>query len=341
MRIVVNLIAVWVALTGAAAAQLEGRVVMAGAERIDIIVSLIDQNGQIIDQAFTGIRGTFRLRRVNLFRLNPGNPLYLVINEEGYKPYRKLLGQFDFRSGGIVFTVYLEPEDTKRTATGDSDQGLTVDVRQLQADIPEVATREYEAALEATGEGNYERAVEHLERAVEIAPDYYVAWIDMGGQYDRLGRYEDAKSAYLEASEVNSGGALAPLNLGALYYRQGDRERADGNPQAFGTFSLAREWLEQSIQLDPSSATARFYIGATLYRLDLYDEAEEMLLGAIITDEEYADDARSMLINVYTRQSRYGAALEQAAAFLEQHPNAPEREAIERVQSQLEAALGR
>jgi len=341
LRNAVTLIAVWLALTGAATAQLEGRVVMSGAERIDVIVSLIDQNGQIVDQAFTGIRGTFRLRKINLFSLDSSRPMYLVINEEGYKPYRKLLGQLDFRSGGIVFTVYLEPEAPRVTATGDSDQTLTVDVRQLQADIPAEAAREYEAALEAVGEGNHVRAAERLERAVEFAPDYYVAWIDLGGQYDSLGRYEDAKSAYLEAGDVNSGGALAPLNLGALYYRQGDRERADGIPQASGTYSLAREWLEQSIRLNPTSATARFYLGATLYRLDLYDESEQMLLGAITLDAGYVADARSMLINVYTRQSRYGAALEQAVTFLEKHPGAPEHEAIERVRFQLEAALDR
>jgi len=44
---------------------------------------------------------------------------------------------------------------------------------------------------------------------------------------------------------------------------------------------------------------------------------------------------------VYTRQNRYLAALEQTAIFLENHPDAPERESIERVRLQLEAALGR
>jgi uncharacterized protein involved in exopolysaccharide biosynthesis len=64
-----------------------------------------------------------------------------------------------------------------------------------------------------------------------------------------------------------------------------------------------------------------------------------MLRSAIALDAAYVD-AQLMLINVFARQRRYDAALEQAVAFLEDHPDAPEREAIERVRSQIEAALG-
>ena len=48
-----------------------------------------------------------------------------------------------------------------------------------------------------------------------------------------------------------------------------------------------------------------------------------------------------MLLNVYARQTRYEAALEQAVAFLEENPDSPQHPAIERVKSQLETALGR
>ena len=267
--------------------------------------------------------------------------MYLVISEEGYKPYRRRLQQLDFRSGGSFFTVYLEPEDPRVVTTGGDDgERLTVDVRQLQVEIPVAAFREYEAALEASTQGSYERAAERLERAVELAPDYYDAWIDLGGQYDRLGRYEDAKDAYLEASEVNPAGSLARLNLGALYYQQGELERAEDSVDAFGTFYLAREWLEQAIDLSPTSAEARFYLGATLYRMDLDSEAEEFLQSTIAIDENHSD-AQLMLINVYSRQNRYGAALDQAVTFLERNPEAPQRAEIERVRSQLEEVLGR
>lgn len=328
-------------MAGTASAQLQGRVIMGGAERSDVLVSLQRETGQIVHQAFTGARGTFVLEGVTVFNVTSSTPFYLVINEEGYKPYRRRLQQLDLRSGGSIITIYLEPLDGGVvTRGGDDGDDLTVDVRQLQAEIPIAAHREFEAALEARSDGDHVRATERLERAVELAPEYYDAWIDLGGGYDRLGRYDDAKSAYLEASEVNPAGALALVNLGVLYYQQGERERAEGDAAAFGTFSLAEEWLRDAVELNPVSADARFYLGATLYQLDRYTEAEEMLQSAIGIESGHAE-ARLTLINVYSRQNRYGAALEQAVAFLDDHPDAPEREAIERVRSQLETALGR
>jgi tetratricopeptide (TPR) repeat protein len=313
---------------------------MAGAERADVLVSLQRETGQIVHQTFTSSRGTFFLDGVSLFSVSNNNPYYLVINEDGYKPYRRRLQQLDFRGGGSIVTVYLEPESPAVTAgRGGDGEVLTVDLRQLQAEIPGAALREYDASLEASESGNHDRAVLHLERAVDIAPDFYDAWIDLGGQYDHLGRYDDARYAYLEASEVNPAGALALLNLGALDYRQGEREQQEDDARSFGTFSLAREWLEHAVELNPVSAEARFFLGATLYRLDSYAAAEDALQRALALDENHAQ-ARFMLINVYTRQQRYGAALEHAVVFLRDNPDAPEREVIERVRTQLEEALG-
>ena len=336
LRKVLGLVAVWVALAATAGAQFRGRVVMSGAERSDILVTLVTLNGQIIHQAFTSTRGNFRLEGVGV---SSANPMYLVIEQEGYKPYRQRIVESDIRGSGM-FIIYLEPEYIPVTRTGDTDGTLAVDVRQLRVEIPAEALGEYDAALDESEDGNYERAAERLELALERAPEFYDAWINLGGLYDRLGRYEDAKTAYLKASEVNPAGTLALLNLGAMYYQQGEREMASENVEAIGTFSIAEEWLRKAVGLNPASSEARFFLGADLYRIGRYDEAEEVLQSAIALDENQAD-ARLMLINVYARQSRYPAALEQAVIFLDNNPDRPERAAIERVRSQLEDALGR
>lgn len=338
MRQVIGVIAVGLFLGTAAEAQLQGRVVGSGRELIDVLVSLERETGQIVHQTFTSSRGTFRLEGVSLFSVSNNNPYYLVIREEGFKLYRRRLQQLDFRGGGVVFTIFLEPEETRTVSSAGDDPA--VDVRQLQAAIPESAFREYTSAGEAAADGDFERAAQRLERAVELAPDYYDAWIDLGGQYDRLGRHDDAKAAYIEADGVNPAGALAPLNLGALYYQQGERERAAGDADAFGSFYLAEEWLRQAIERNPTGAEARFLLGAALYRMDRLAEAEGSLTDAIALDDD-STDARVMLINVYVRQNRYDAALSEAVAFLDANPDAPERDAIGRVMSQLEAALGR
>ena len=338
MRKVLGVVAIFGALTLVGTAQVRGHIIVSGATRPDILVSLVTHNGQIVRQAFTGARGQFELQGVTVTSLRSDNPVYLVIDEEGYEPHRQLLLQSDLRSGGLNFAIYLKEEAGAPAAPRES-RG-TVDVVQLQFDPPEGAREAYDRALETAEDGDHSQAIERLEFAVTLAPDYYDAWLELGAQYDRLDRAEAAREAYLEASTVNPGGAVAYLNVGALDYRHGDLERVEGHDESSSSFLSAREWLEKAIQLDPTSSAAGFYLGATLYRLENYPEAEEWLQRAIQMDGGHAVGARSMLINVYTRQRRYVAAHEQAVMFLEEFPGAAETETIQRVKAQLEARLG-
>ncbi len=321
-----------------AAAQITGRVVVGGKERSGVVVSLERENGQVLHQSFTSSRGTFSLDAGNAQRQADVSYLYIVIREEGFKLYRQRVDPMDFRGGG-TFAIFLEPEDSplKGAVPGAPS---TVDVRQLQAPVPERAVREYKESLASSEAGNPAEALEHLERAVAMAPEYYDAWIDLGGYYDRAGRHDDAMNAFLKANAVNSRGALAMLNIGTLYYRQGDRERTQGNAGSSQSYAEGRQWLEKSLDLDSSSATARFYLGATYFRLNLLAESEQMLQSALRSEKTHAQ-TRVMLMNVYSRQGRYQDALREADAFLSENADAPERENILRVKAQLEAALKR
>lgn len=312
-----------------------GRVV-AGVESSEILVSLERQSGQIVAQAFTDSRGVFTFRDLPTGDRTNDNYVYLVVSEEGYEPYRERLDSTVIRGGGGGYTIYLQPEGS---TTGGPD-GTAVDVRQLLAEIPEEAVEEYERALDDIEDEDHDDAVERLERAVELAPDYYDAWIDLGGQLNVLERYDDGKAAYQRASEVNPNGALAYVNLGALYYQEGERHAATANAfEAMETFAEAHASLQTALELDPISVAGHFYMGSTLYRMARFDEAESELRTTIDIAGGHAQ-ARLMLINVFARQQRYNDALEQANRFLEEFPDAPERGSIERVQSQLEQALG-
>lgn len=329
-------VTMWVS---SAAAQTDetfrGRVV-AGIEASEIMVSMERQGGQILAQVMTDSRGSFVFRNVASGDRSNANYVYLIVAEEGFKPYRERLDGVQIRGGG-AFTIYLEPED----GTNGGPDGTAIDVRQLLVEIPEEAIEEYEKALEDIEDDDHEDAIERLERAVELAPDYYDAWIDLGSQHSALGATDNARDAYQQALEVNPNGSLAHLNLGALDYQEGERHAAAENAiEALGTFAEARASLERAIQLDPLSADARFYLGATLYRMTLYDESEAMLQSVIDMEGQHAQ-TRLTLINVYARMQRYVDAVEQANAFLEENEDAPEREAIERVKAQLEDVLSR
>lgn len=324
-------------LVASATAQVRGRVVMAGQESRDVLVTLVTQTGQVVDQAFTRISGDFLLNGVSAGTFRSDNPVYLVVEEPGYQPFRHQIHQSELRNGGLLFTIYLEPETVEAEETAEDPSAI--DISQLQVEIPPAAMESYQTALDSLEGGEGDRAREQLEFAVTLAPSFYDAWIALARLSEGQERTQQAMSAYERAAEANPNGILAQINLGALHYQQGELKRAQQDLTALDEYGQAREWLIRSIRFDPSSPVARFYLGATLYRLGSYEDSAEWLLGAVALDGGYARSARSMLINVYARQQRYDAALEQAELFLLENPDAPERETIERVRGQIEAAM--
>ncbi len=334
MRKELAALVVCTAVSGTAMGQdfFRGRVV-AGVENAGIVVNLERQNGQILAQAMTDSRGAFTFSDPLSAETNDSYA-FLVVEAEGFQEYRQRLARTDIQGGGL-FTIYLEPERGAAAGAG----GGAIDVGQLLAEIPEEAREEYERALEDIADEDHDDAVERLERAVELAPDFYDAWIDLGGQLNALENYDDAKGAYESARDLNPNGALAYVNLGALYYQEGERHAAEENAvEAMGTFFEAHAALERAVELDPVSVEGRFYMGATLYRLAEFEQAAAQLQAAVDIGDGYPQ-ARLMLINVYNRQRLYDRALEQANLFIDENPDAPERDAIERVRGQLEAAL--
>ena len=313
---------------------LSGQVVVAGSGRPNVAVQLVDQTSTIIDVVFTDSSGRFILRAP---LDNPGG-LYLTIEEDGFQPVRERL---NMRQVAGLHTIYLEPASDAVIEPARADGSNLVDLRQLTVRIPDEAREEYSRAVEDVERGRTDDAVERLERAVELAPDFYDAWIKLGVQHLGLGQFDDAEVALNAARETNPNGALAPLNLAILRYQRAEGLRNDGKEaEARLEIEEGRVFLEDAILLNPVSAAARSYLGMTLYRLGAYADAEAELLEALDLGGA-SDNVRLMLINVYTRQNRLEEALDQATAFLEENPDAPERPAIEQVQQQIETALGR
>ncbi len=312
--------------------EVVGRVnLVSGGDPGVVVVQIEDLRGSPLASVFTDEKGLFRI--TGLGRLSDN--LFLVIEHDGFLPVREAIDLGLRQSANMM--IFLQPE----TGPGAGERAGVVDVRELAADIPDDAVEAYERALEASRDGRSEAAIEHLNAALERAPDYYDARIKLGAEQLSLDRFREAEAAFAQAFDLRPEGELAPLNLGVLHYREGDLSAADGDlEQAAASFQRAIDFLQAVIRLNALSGDAHFYLGATLYKSGIYDAAEELLRRALDLADGHAQ-ARLTLVNLYARQSRYAEALEQAEAFLEENPDSPQRTAIERARSQIEAALGR
>jgi Flp pilus assembly protein TadD len=288
--------------------------------------------GQPIGFAYASSSGEFTFRGQGI---QIDQNVYVVVNVEGYKPHRQRLdGLGPYGFGGIL-TIFLEHENVVRVTKSGA---AIVDVKQLRAHVPGKAVDEYEKALKDSSKGNSGSAVERLERAIKLAPDFYEAQNTLGIQYLKLQKYDDAEAALLRAKDLSPKAADPLINLGMLYYQRGETLADTGKPEeAATTFQKAMQFLEESVQRSPLSPLANSYLGAALYKTGAYERAETTLNKALELDDQQ-HDARLMLINVYVKQTRYDDALNQIKTYIVKNPRAPQRAALERIQAQIEKA---
>jgi tetratricopeptide (TPR) repeat protein len=108
--------------------------------------------------------------------------------------------------------------------------------------------------------GDYEKALEDLDKFLELNPDHASAWDNRGVTLERLGRYEEALGSYDKAIELN------PTHANAWYNRGVTLESLGRHEEALSSY-------DKAIELNPTDASAWNNRGVTLERLGRYEEA--------------------------------------------------------------------
>lgn len=293
---------------------------------------------QLIGFAYAGTSGEFLFQKSGFTVVSS---LYVVVNLDGYAPYRERVinsgpgqGAFD-----ATLSIFLEPEKTLDTAQADGIP--VVDANQLRKRIPGKAVDEYEKAMKDAAKGNPEKAVEGLLRAIRIAPDFYEAQQSLGIQYVALQKFQEGEAALIKAGNLNPSSVAPLINLGALYYQQGQVQSDAGHLEAAAaTFAKAVEILNEAVRRSPLSSAAYSNLGAAQYKIGEYDRARVSLSRALEIDDK-EDNARLVLINVYAKSAHYDDALEEIGRFLARNPNAPQRASLESIQNQIQKLLNK
>jgi Flp pilus assembly protein TadD len=308
-------------------------------------------NSSLVASAYTFGSARFTFRNITLAM---EENYYLAIRDLDFKELRYELHMNDFVpdsasssvfhfAGSIVLELQSLPKEKK---AGDERKAgpKAVDARQLKAEISGNARREYNLALENIAAGNSKAAVAHLEKAVELAPDYYDALNKLGGEYARSGRYKEAEVILDRARTLNPNDPLPLTNLGILYLKQGERlefvaavKAGSGSDEPLTFYDKAAEVFEKALRLNPLSPRANYYLGTALYKAGVDERAEPLLLNALDLDGQM-HEARLALISVYARHQRYDDALKQISAYLDANPGSPERKRLEALMVKMKGA---
>ncbi len=143
---------------------------------------------------------------------------------------------------------------------------------------------EESALLEAAGaaerSGNYAVAFDAWQQLASMTsrPDYFCK---AGRIAQKLGRWTDSETAFLDALRVDKTFSLAMVVLGSLFLK-----RTDGDPST--NARRAKAWLEQAVAVAPSPMSLSF-LGDAHNRLGDKKSAREAFRKAIELDETDAE----------------------------------------------------
>jgi tetratricopeptide (TPR) repeat protein len=136
----------------------------------------------------------------------------------------------------------------------------------------------------------------YLEKAIAQSPEHYVAYYDLGVANFRLGHMDDAEQAFQKAIDL-TGGSFAPpqFGMGALLCVKQQ-------------FVQAEKILQRGLDLDPGSATGKYYLGWAQFALNRFAEAERSVQQALFRKPNFPE-ARALLETIHHRiHARQNAA---------------------------------
>ena len=210
----------------------------------------------------------------------------------------------------VMVTLRLNDEDFDRTALG---RQHAVSRRELS--IPEKAMREYADAQKDLERHDTVTAEKRLERAVELAPQFAVAWNNLGTIAYQTRRFLLAEQRFREALRQDPGEYQPLVNLGGVLV----------------TLHKLDEALEVNVHatlVRPNDALAHSQLGMAYFEIGNYDDAVKHLERAQRLDPSHFSHPQLFLAEIHLRRGEKGAAADVMEDFLRHHPDYPQAEKI-------------
>ena len=192
----------------------------------------------------------------------------------------------------------------------------------------ETADRLIAEGNRAEDAGRIEEACQRYREAVQAAPDYARAHLNLGIGLEAAGGLDEAARSYQAALAIDSANPYAAYNLGKLLYTRGRPQDAEPllrqalqNRPAFpeaqvvlsrvleaqGNLGAAAAALEIAMRLNPDDFGALYLYAGILLRQERLDEAQSALKRALAIEPENPD-ANYALASLHIARGRPGDA---------------------------------
>jgi tetratricopeptide (TPR) repeat protein len=210
------------------------------------------------------------------------------------------------RKGRVGITINVEDS---RALSPEALRGTeTVSTRELA--IPESARHEYAEAQKDLARRDTTAAIDHLEKAVEIAPQLAAAWNNLGTIAYQSRDFAHAESYFRKSLDQDPGSFEPLVNLGGVLL-------------TVGKLDEALKYNQYAVLRRPNDALANAQLGMSYFALGNLDVAVKYLETAKRIDPAHFSYPQLTLAEIHLRRNERAAAAEEFRDFLKRHPDAP------------------
>jgi tetratricopeptide (TPR) repeat protein len=277
-------------------AVIEGRVSLPSGFAAERFAKITLRNAQvIISRRYSSKQGEFRFDNLS------EGVYYLQAELQEFEPVeiRIALGR------GIVSEVNLQLRDRKVAYAYNTSR--VVSVAELQQSVPDVARKQYQQGLKFVAKGDVAGAAAHFQQAVTIYSEYLAARNDLGAQFLKLKRIDEAEKSFQMVLDKDPKNFNAKFNMGLVRI-----ERKD--------YFAAISQINQAIVIDSTRPVARLWLGIALLESGDLPSAERELTKALVMGGYECIAAQYHLARIYLSRGDIAEASRAVRAYLDEAP---------------------
>jgi Flp pilus assembly protein TadD len=272
-------------------------------QRVSIRLSTMTRGDRVFT---TNENGAFAFRG-----LPSGSYTITIDREVEYKPYTTSVDVLQTGGGGrptptvVTVNIRLEYKDRNKVAVVNAEL----------LSVPEKARNHYHKGMEESEKGNRETAIEEFKQAIAEYPSFTMAFNELGVQYLKLARVDEADQAFQNALRIDPDSFPALTNRGianVMMKRYGE------------AVPILRKALEKNDQL----AVCHYFLGQALANLGLFDEAEKELVVSLKLGKEQMKEAHRILAIIYSSRRANKQAAKALETYLKLAPDTPDADQI-------------
>jgi tetratricopeptide (TPR) repeat protein len=278
-------------------AVIEGRVTLPSGFSADRNVKITLKNSQsVLNTLYSNKHGEFQF-------INLSEGVYYIqaeVDDGNFDPVveKVSLGR------GIVWELTLQLREKKfrhASATG----ARVISAVEARQPVPEGAKKEYNLGLKFVAKGNFLQAAAHFREALSIYPEYLAARNDLGAQYLKLKRLDEAEEHFRIVLERDPKNFNAKFNFGLVRIER--RDYADAISQ-----------LNQAMAIDRARPVVHLWLGFTLMEMGDLPNAERELTKALVMGGYDCVAAHYHLAQLYLKRGDPSEALRAVKAYLQE-----------------------